>query len=259
MDSERSFKKIFFVVLALFAAFVLKLILTYLFTNVSNAFESLAMKQFMNSVFGMLSWILPFYLAGVFNRCFERRCDLSPISAKLFFALFFFANFVANVAAFISAAILSKVGYVFPAYDLEGFLPINYFLFVFAMAVMVPIAEEFVFRKVVLKSFLPFGKMLSIVLSSIIFAICHDISSLLYALIFGMLLGFLAVKFGHKYAVAVHILNNLISSSIIVAEMHISDIAFTILFYARLFCMFVLGILSFVVLIRSRLFCEKDS
>ena len=259
MEQERSFKKILLGVLVLVAAFVLKFILAYLLSDVSKAFDSLAMKQLTNGVFGMLSWILPFFLAGILNQCFERRCDFSPISPKLFFALFFSANLVANVAAFISAAILDRVGYVFPVYDLNGFSTENYFLFVFTMSIMVPLAEEFVFRKVILKSFLPFGKTLSIVLSSMIFAICHDISSLLYAFVFGMLLGYLAVNFGHKYAVAVHILNNLISSSIIVAEMHISAVAFTILFYARLICMLALGIVSFVILIKSRSSCEKNA
>ena len=75
--------------------------------------------------------------------------------------------------------------------------------------------EEILFRGVVLKPLEKYGKLLAIVISSLLFAIYHgNIIQGIYAFICGLLLGFVASEYSLKYSVILHIFNNLISTII---------------------------------------------
>ena len=71
------------------------------------------------------------------------------------------------------------------------------------------------FRGIIQKPLEKYGKMLAIVVSSLLFAIYHgNIIQGIYAFICGLLLGFVASEYSLKYSVILHVFNNLISTII---------------------------------------------
>lgn len=78
-------------------------------------------------------------------------------------------------------------------------------------AVLAPISEELLFRGYVLRALRPYGKRFAILGSAILFGLFHG--NLLqgpYALLVGLILGWLACEYSIKWAIGLHIFNNLV-------------------------------------------------
>ena len=76
-----------------------------------------------------------------------------------------------------------------------------------------PIAEEIVYRGFVMNILKPYGKHFAIVCSAIIFGIMHaNIHQIFFAILVGLVLGYVAMEYSLKWAVALHIFNNCIFS-----------------------------------------------
>ena len=74
-----------------------------------------------------------------------------------------------------------------------------------------PIAEEILFRGLMLRSLQPHGKGLAIVVSAILFGFFHGTPiQTPFAMLIGLLLGYVAVEYNIFWAIALHIFNNLI-------------------------------------------------
>lgn len=74
-----------------------------------------------------------------------------------------------------------------------------------------PIAEEIVYRGFVMNILKPYGKHFAIVCSAIIFGIMHaNIHQIFFAILVGLVLGYVAMEYSLKWAVALHIFNNCI-------------------------------------------------
>lgn len=88
---------------------------------------------------------------------------------------------------------------------------VGMFLYAFALA---PIVEEFVFRCIFLRSFLRFGKIFAIVMSSLFFGLLHTnpIQSP-FAFTAGLIFGYVAVEYSIFWSLGLHIFNNLVLGS----------------------------------------------
>ncbi len=76
-----------------------------------------------------------------------------------------------------------------------------------------PVAEEFVFRGFVMRSILPYGKGLAILISAVLFGVMHgNFIQGFYAVGVGIVLGYVAVEYSIREAVLMHILNNMVFS-----------------------------------------------
>ena len=74
-----------------------------------------------------------------------------------------------------------------------------------------PIAEEIVYRGFVMNILKPYGKHFAILSSAIIFGIMHaNIHQIFFAILVGLVLGYVAMEYSLKWAVALHIFNNCI-------------------------------------------------
>lgn len=74
-----------------------------------------------------------------------------------------------------------------------------------------PIAEEIVYRGFVMNMLKPYGKHFAIVGSAIIFGIMHaNVHQIFFATLVGLVLGYIAMEYSLKWAVALHIFNNCI-------------------------------------------------
>lgn len=72
-----------------------------------------------------------------------------------------------------------------------------------------PIAEELVFRGFLLRSFEKYGKVLAIVMTSVLFGLMHtNLVQTIFAAVIGLVLGYTAMEYGILWSIALHILNN---------------------------------------------------
>ena len=76
---------------------------------------------------------------------------------------------------------------------------------------LAPFGEEILFRGFLLQNFKRYGVRFAIIFSAILFGIYHgNIVQTPFAFILGLLLRYITVRYGLKYAIAVHIFNNMV-------------------------------------------------
>lgn len=74
-----------------------------------------------------------------------------------------------------------------------------------------PVTEELVFRGYVLRSLRPYGKRFAIVGSAILFGLFHgNLMQTPYAILMGLILGYIACEYSVYWAIGVHMFNNLV-------------------------------------------------
>jgi membrane protease YdiL (CAAX protease family) len=74
-----------------------------------------------------------------------------------------------------------------------------------------PIAEELLFRGLVLRSLQPMGKKIAIFMSAVMFGLYHaNAIQIPYAFLVGLVLGYVAIEYSIGWAMLLHMFNNLI-------------------------------------------------
>ncbi len=82
--------------------------------------------------------------------------------------------------------------------------------------ILAPIAEEILFRGLILRSLMPFGKKLAIFVSALLFGVFHgNIVQSPFAFMVGLVLGYVAVEYSVAWAMVLHMFNNLVISDIL--------------------------------------------
>ena len=82
-------------------------------------------------------------------------------------------------------------------------------MFLYA-GILGPIAEEILFRGLVLRSLRPYGKKFAIVVSAILFGLFHgNLLQAPFAFVVGLVLGYVALEYHIGWAMALHVMNNL--------------------------------------------------
>lgn len=88
-------------------------------------------------------------------------------------------------------------------------------LFLYA-SVLAPVWEEVLFRGYVLRTLRPFGKRFSILTSAILFGLFHgNLLQTPYALVMGLVLGYVTVEYSIGWAVLLHMFNNLVLADLL--------------------------------------------
>lgn len=88
-------------------------------------------------------------------------------------------------------------------------------LFLYA-SVLAPIWEELLFRGWVLRTLRPFGKRFSILCSALLFGLFHgNLLQTPYAVLMGLLLGYVTVEYSLGWAVLLHMFNNLVLADLL--------------------------------------------
>lgn len=128
-----------------------------------------------------------------------------------------FGTFICTLANFPAEWVIQwqqSMGYsgVIPSYEVTG-EPAVQALYFFSVAILPPLVEEFFFRGVILRMFRRFGDGFAVVASAVLFALFHgNMAQSLFALICGLVLGFLMVKTNNIWVpIGVHFVNNGIS------------------------------------------------
>lgn len=118
-------------------------------------------------------------------------------------------------------------------------------------AILAPIAEEILFRGYVLRSLRPFGKRFAIFGSAILFGLFHgNLLQTPYAILMGLVLGYVTVEYSVGWAVLLHMFNNLILADLFTRlTANLSDMVYSVLNLVIFGGFFVV---SLVILIRNR-------
>lgn len=103
-------------------------------------------------------------------------------------------------------------------------------MFLYA-SILAPIAEEVLFRGYVLRSLQPFGKRFTIWGSAILFGLFHgNLLQTPYAILMGLLFGYVTVEYSLVWSVLLHMFNNLVLADLLTRlTMSWSDMAFSML------------------------------
>lgn len=88
-------------------------------------------------------------------------------------------------------------------------------MFLYA-GLLAPVAEEILFRGLILRNLLPYGKKVAIFVSALLFGLYHgNIVQSPFAFAVGLVLGYVAVEYSIVWAMALHMFNNLIISDML--------------------------------------------
>ena len=200
---------------------------------------------FASEAVKILAWLVLF---GLYDFLFVRKKKSSfenliplPIAAVYFGAYF------------LSAAFQAVFSYIFnsPKGSQTLFFSSNKFseivLLFIVTSLMVPAVEEYVFRRVILRSFAEFGFCTAALCSSAVFAACHSPDNMVYAFVFGIALSYLAAARGCRVSFLAHALNNALALSISLAEERMPEkISFVLTVFYILVCF--AGIISLIFL-----------
>ncbi len=123
-------------------------------------------------------------------------------------------------------------------------------MFLYA-SILAPVWEEILFRGYVLRALRPFGKRFAILGSALLFGLFHgNLLQTPYAVLMGLLMGYLTVEYSIHWAVLLHIFNNLVLADLLTRlTAQWSELAFGTL---NLILFGGSALASLVILIRNR-------
>lgn len=113
-------------------------------------------------------------------------------------------------------AIMNSVGRsVMPVLEAVAGDTDTFSMFMYA-SILAPVWEEILFRGYVLRTLRPFGKRFAILASAILFGLFHgNLLQTPYALLMGLVLGYVTVEYSIGWAIALHMFNNLVLADLL--------------------------------------------
>lgn len=123
-------------------------------------------------------------------------------------------------------------------------------MFLYA-SILAPIAEEFLFRGYVLRFLRPYGKRFAIFGSAVLFGLFHgNLLQTPYAILMGLILGYVTVEYSIFWSIGLHMFNNLILADLLTRlTASWTDFAYNLLNLALFGGSFLI---SLVILFRNR-------
>lgn len=114
-------------------------------------------------------------------------------------------------------------------------------MFLYA-GILGPLTEEIVFRGAVLRFLEKYGKVFAIVVSAVLFGVFHaNLTQSIFAFAVGLVLGYVALEFSFKWAVGLHILNNLVLSELLGRFLELLDPPLSDMILYALYILFFVG------------------
>lgn len=173
--------------------------------------------ELVGGVMYALSFVLPVPLFYVFSKG-ERTLPLSfrPTLPRHTLAFVFVAMALISAASEVNYILLDLFGYFDGAATVTNAvppLPYEYVLQLFTVVIVPAFVEELLFRGLVLRNLLPFGKITAVVISAVLFGLMHqNPQQLLYTTVAGLILGFVYVYTESIWCcVLIHFCNNFVS------------------------------------------------
>ena len=126
----------------------------------------------------------------------------------------------------------------------------NYFISLISLVILPAICEELLFRGLIFKGLKPYGKVFSIIMTSLIFSLYHmSIDQTIYPFLIGLLLSVIMYKENNiLYCIAIHFTNNFLSLTLSYFNINLSFNHWTyILIAIILFIAFITTMLYFTI------------
>ena len=118
------------------------------------------------------------------------------------------------------------------------------------VGIIAPVFEEMLFRGLILRNLIPYGKLFAILASSFLFSIIHgDIMQMPSAFIAGFILGYVAVEYGLFWSISFHIIYNMVLGAIPVL---ISQILPAMYVYLVLYILFFVCTIFILILAAAK-------
>jgi len=197
------------------------LAMTYLATPFAAGLEAPFHTVFYEIVKGILyaaAFLIPAWFFAFISRHDARVLLDLPLTLPRETPLYIFAVMaIVSAAGYFNSWLLDVFDYsTFTeelVFDMGAKTNVELILTFFTLAVVPGFVEELLFRGVILKNLLPFGKTTAVVASALLFGVMHqNAGQLLYATVAGLALGYVFVKTNSFWCcVLAHICNNFLS------------------------------------------------
>ncbi|MBP3596927.1 MAG: CPBP family intramembrane metalloprotease [Clostridia bacterium] len=160
-------------------------------------------------ILGTLFLTLFFRKDNIYKKIFCSKKQMSCIAFGKLFCIFMGVQLICNLGISGIETIFNLFGYTtFASIETATGVSNTISMFIY-VSILAPIIEEIIYRGFILRKLENHGKLLAIVISSIIFGFMHEN---IYQNIFGILIGFvfsyITIEYGIRWSILLHIINN---------------------------------------------------
>lgn len=165
---------------------------------------------------GLLILLAFFRQSITITSIMQKNRKMSAVKFLCVLCIFMSVQFLFNIFGSLFESGLNLIGYS-AMEDIESAASVSTTVSMFLYASFIgPIAEELVYRGFVLRSFQKYGKIVAIVISSILFAVMHEnIPQGVFAFGVGIVLSYVTLEYSIYWAIALHVINNCIFSDVL--------------------------------------------
>ena len=138
----------------------------------------------------------------------------NPMTVGSFFSLlcvFLSAQFFFQMFSLALEWLLNQIGFsAMSAVEMASTTGSTFSMYIY-ICFLGPIAEELLFRGIVLRTLRPWGKQAAILISALVFGLFHgNVVQIPFAFAVGVVLGYVAVEHSILWAIVLHIINNFV-------------------------------------------------
>lgn len=194
---------------------------------------------------------LYFRKSGIAKTMFRSEQKMTPARFGALASIFLGGQLVFQGAYMLMEAGLNLIGFTAESsMEMASASSQTISMFLYA-GIIGPIVEELVYRGFVMRHLEKHGKMLAVVVSSIMFGAMHgNLPQGVFAFCVGLILGYVAIEYSIIWSIVLHILNNLVFSDLLgMALEGCSPLVQNIVYYSMFGLFFLIGL---VIVIRKR-------
>lgn len=161
----------------------------------------------------LLIWKKPRYWR---EEIWKHGKPMRPLSFLIILCFFMSGQLIYQLLATVTELILNIFGFsMMEGLNEMAVDPNNFSMFLYA-GILAPITEELLFRGLIQRSLLPYGKKFAILCSAFAFGIFHgNLLQSPYAFLVGLVLGYVAAEYSIAWAMVLHMFNNLVIADIL--------------------------------------------
>ena len=154
----------------------------------------------------LLCWKKPIFLV---NQIWHKEKSMTGKAFVVLFCVFMTGQAIQLLLSPVLEWLLNQIGLSAMASLESATAGINTFSMFLYMAIFAPIFEEILFRGLILRNLLPYGKKFAILASSFLFGMFHgNLLQSPYAFLVGLVLGYTAVEYSISWAIVLHMFNS---------------------------------------------------
>lgn len=219
------------------------------FMNVAGSAAESAWGYFLAAAIGLLILLIWKKPAFWKNEIWAKGKPMKPGSFVAVLGLFFGGQLVYQIIMMIVEMTLNGFGLsVLSGMEAVSMDTSNFSMFLYG-GILAPITEELLFRGLVQRTLMPYGKRFAVLCSAFTFGIFHgNLLQAPYAFLVGLVLGYVACEYSIGWAMVLHMMNNLVLGDTLVRlTSGMSEIQSALVFWAILLASGLTAIVTLIV------------